>query len=195
MTQEVSKTVTPNIIAALPGRMVDEAPKRHSAADQGVREQKLIPTFVGMLGGAVMAFALVMSDALTVLLGAEGVMMYLGLTALVIAMFAGMVAGFGGYTYLNLRTRSYRLYDDRVEMQEGFLKQEARSLPYNRVTNVKLRRNVWERIFDAGTIQLQTAGSADVELWIRGVDSHERIAERIRQRVYKADVAGVQTDA
>jgi uncharacterized membrane protein YdbT with pleckstrin-like domain len=195
MAQQVSKTITPNIVAALPGRMVDEAPKRHSVADRGVREQKLIPTLVGLLGSAVVAFVLVMTDALTMLLAAERMMMYLGLAALVLAMFLGMVVGFGGYTYLNLRTRSYRLYDDRVEMREGFLKQEARSLPYDRVTNVTLRQNVWERLFDAGTIQLQTVGSGDVELWIRGVDSPDGIAEQIRQRVRDADVTGVQTDA
>lgn len=110
-------------------------------------------------------------------------------------MFVGMATGFGGYTYLNLRTRSYTLYDDRVEMREGFLRQEARMVPYNHVTNIKLRQNVWERFLDAGTIQLQSAGSKNFELWIHGIDNPEETADRIRENVRETGEPEVDADA
>lgn len=81
MTAKVPTSLIPNVLAALPGRMVDEAPKRHSVADRGAREGKLTPTIFGLLGGAIMAFFLVWYDVLTVLLDGEGVMLYLGPSA------------------------------------------------------------------------------------------------------------------
>lgn len=68
-------------------------------------------------------------------------------------------------------------------------------VPYNHVTNVKLRQNVWERYLNAGTIQLQTAGSNDFELWIRGIDHPEETVERIRENVRNAGGPEVGADA
>lgn len=71
MAHQVGDTIRPNVIAALPGRMVDEAPKRHGV-DRGAREQKFIPTVFGLLGSAVVALLLVVSDMLTTLVMADG---------------------------------------------------------------------------------------------------------------------------
>lgn len=194
MAHHLGDTIRPNMIAALPGRMVDEAPKRYGT-DRGAREQKFTPMVFGLIGGVVVSILLVMTDVLNQLLLADGMMSYIGLFGLTFAIFIGMATGFGGYTYLNLRTRSYALDNDGVEVREGFLKQEARRLPYNRISNVTLCQNVWERLFDAGTLKLQTVGSGDAELWLRGIDTPEETADRIRERVRDTDVTRVETDA
>lgn len=177
---DVITEVRPNILAALPGRMVDEAPKRRFG-DSGARRSKLIPSLFGILGLLVVSVALFMTNALSLLLNTEGTIRTLLLILFMIPPFIGAILGFGGYTFLNLRTRKYTLYRDRVEMKEGFLKHEAKTLPYSRVTNVQLSKNVWERWLGAGTVKLQTAGSDDEELWIRGINNPDKVSESIRQ--------------
>lgn len=193
MMESAPHAFRPNILAALPGRMVDEAPKQ-GGRDGGARSPKLIPTVLGFLGAIVVMVVLVVTDVLDLIVRTDGVLLYVVLLGIAAAIFVGMVIPFGAYTFLNLRTRAYTLYDDRVEMTEGFLKQEAKTVPYSRITNVTLRQNVWERLFDAGTVQLQTAGSDAAELWLRGIDDPEGIADHVRDRLSGFEFEGGPTD-
>lgn len=182
---DVITDLRPNILAALPGRMVDEAPKKYH--DSGARDPKLIPTLFGILGLFIVTIALIKANTLSLLLNTEGAMRTLALVLFIGCLLIGAILSFGGYTFLNLRTRKYTLYRDRVEMKEGFLKHEAKTLPYSHITNIQLSKNIWERWLNAGTVKLQTAGSNDEELWIRGINNPDEVSERIRQLSQEAN--------
>lgn len=61
--------------------------------------------------------------------------------------------------YMNLKHRSYNFYKDRVEFQEGFLNIDQKTVSYDKVTDITLRKSVWDRIFGAGTITVATPGT------------------------------------
>ena len=63
---------------------------------------------------------------------------------------------------LNLKSRKYQFYEDKVVFYEGFLNQIQRTVPYHKVTDLVLHKSVWDRMFKTGTIRLVTAGHVDV---------------------------------
>lgn len=51
---------------------------------------------------------------------------------------------------------NYRFYPDRLEYVEGFWTAEQKSVPYDRITEVNLRRGLIQRMYGLGTISLTT---------------------------------------
>ncbi|GIW71163.1 MAG: hypothetical protein KatS3mg102_0705 [Planctomycetota bacterium] len=50
----------------------------------------------------------------------------------------------------------YRLYDDRIEYEKGFLGREHKELPWSWVTECTLRQGVLQQMYGVGTIVLAT---------------------------------------
>lgn len=86
---------------------------------------------------------------------------------------------FSGLTLGNLQSRKYAFHDDHVEVNEGFLTVTQDTVPYNRITDVSFTKSVWQRLFDVGTIKLNTAGSNQQEITISYVDDPEAIYDEI----------------
>ena len=61
--------------------------------------------------------------------------------------------------YMNLKHRNYNFFKDRAEFQEGFLNIDQKTVPYDKVTDITLRKTVWDRLFGTGTITVATAGT------------------------------------
>lgn len=83
----------------------------------------------------------------------------------------------------NLLAREYHFYEGHVEVHEGFLTITQENVPYNRVTDVGFSKSVWQRLFDVGTVRLNTAGSDDQELTISNVENPESVYEEIKRLV------------
>ena len=86
---------------------------------------------------------------------------------------------FSGLSLGNLQSREYTFHDDHVEVNEGFLTVTQDTVPYNRITDVSFTKSVWQRLFDVGTIRLNTAGSNQQEITISYVDEPEAIYDEI----------------
>ena len=59
---------------------------------------------------------------------------------------------------MNIRSRKYIFYQERVEFYEGFLNLRQKTINYRKVTDCLLTKNIWDRLLKAGTIQFMTAG-------------------------------------
>ncbi|MCX6815716.1 MAG: PH domain-containing protein, partial [Candidatus Aenigmarchaeota archaeon] len=79
-----------------------------------------------------------------------------GILGLAVYAILFLVALF--FSYMNLRAREYRFFNDRVEFYEGFLTINRNVVRYDRITDTILRKSVWERIWGVGGIQVMTAG-------------------------------------
>lgn len=62
------------------------------------------------------------------------------------------------FRLMNLNARRYLFYQKKAEFYEGFLNIVQRTVQYDKVTDCVLTKNVWDRLFDTGTIRLITAG-------------------------------------
>lgn len=52
----------------------------------------------------------------------------------------------------------YELHDDEVIMHVGVITKTVKHVPFRTVTNLKVKRGPFDRIFGLGTIDIQTAG-------------------------------------
>lgn len=73
----------------------------------------------------------------------------------------------------------YKFYDDHVEVHEGFLTVTRDSSPYNRIADVSFSMSVWQRVFNVGTVRLNTAGSDPEEITISYVADPEAVYDDI----------------
>lgn len=93
--------------------------------------------------------------------------------------FGGLTLLFGVLTVGNLQAKEYEFHDDHVEVRTGFLTVTQDSVPYNRITDVSFSKSMWQRLFDVGTVRLNTAGSDANELTLSYVADAEAVYDDI----------------
>jgi putative membrane protein len=75
-----------------------------------------------------------------------------------------------------------------ITMHTGLVNKKTRYVPYERIDNIKVDRNIIERIFFLGSLGVDTAGSNQVEIQMRDIPSHylDRMISSVQKRVSEA---------
>jgi membrane protein YdbS with pleckstrin-like domain len=134
------------------------------------------------------ALAAAIVAAVVALLAVTGVLAEIQQWVLVVGG-AALVVAFGYLTWwipAFYRTVGYRFTDDEVEYRGGVFFQQKTTVPYNRITNVGVSQGPIQRLVDAGSVGVHTAGyggQVGAELTIGGVSDFEDIQEQILTRV------------
>jgi uncharacterized membrane protein YdbT with pleckstrin-like domain len=84
------------------------------------------------------------------------------------------------------RTADYRLTDEEIEYRRGVFFQQKTTVPYNRITNVNASQGPIQRLVDAGSVGIHTAGyggQMGAELSISGVSDYEEIKDQVLAKV------------
>ncbi|WP_049980176.1 PH domain-containing protein [Halolamina rubra] len=95
------------------------------------------------------------------------------------------------------RTAAYRLTDDEIEYRRGVFFQQKTTVPYNRITNVNAAQGPIQRLVDAGSVGIHTAGYAGqtgAELTITGVSDYEEIKDQVLTKVRRRRPAATEGD-
>jgi len=133
--------------------------------------------------------------ATSVLLAAgAGVLVYLGAFAdappwVLALLVVPTLAAFAFVTWwipAFYRTADYRLTDDEIEFRRGVFFRAKTTVPYNRITNVDATQGPVQRLVDAGSVGIHTAGyggQMGAELTITGVSDYEEIKDQILAKV------------
>ncbi|UYW24475.1 PH domain-containing protein [Methylorubrum extorquens] len=66
---------------------------------------------------------------------------------------------------MNYRTTRYRLYPDRIEIDEGFLTIHAKRLMFRDICEASLRRGVLQRSIGLGSVCLDTRADGALKPW------------------------------
>ena len=105
-------------------------------------------------------------------------------SALVAAGIGGAVALALAYEFAYYRRYAYTFTDDTFDIESGVLNRREREIPYGRVQNVDISRNVIQRLLGLSAINLETAGGGSTEAAIRYVtaDAATTIQDELRQR-------------
>lgn len=68
----------------------------------------------------------------------------------------------------------YHLTDQRVVVEKGILNKSYESIAYDKITDTVLEEDVSERIFSLGDISLNTAGSEEYEVKLKGIGNPKK---------------------
>ena len=82
----------------------------------------------------------------------------------------------------------YTIDDDGVKMKGGVVWKKYVTVPYSKITNVDITRGPLQRLFNIGTIHVQTAGAAGkqgekAELKLAGIRDLEKVREVIIENI------------
>lgn len=89
--------------------------------------------------------------------------------------------------FVRFRTLRYEFDDEGVSVRWGVLFRREISLTYERIQDLHLVSNVFERWLGLGRIQVQTAsGSAKAEMTLEGLPDFEDLRDRMYARMHGA---------
>jgi putative membrane protein len=102
---------------------------------------------------------------------------------------AGTAAGFVllglalavGWELARHRRYAYELTPDTFDIQSGVFSRREREIPYERIQNVDIAQNVFQRAFDIAEIRIETAGGSGSEADLRYVNRTE--ADRLQNEI------------
>lgn len=89
----------------------------------------------------------------------------------------------------------YELTDDTIDIHSGVISRREREIPYRRIQNVDIRRNVVQRLLGIAAVGFETAGGSETEGSIQYVSGEEadRLQEEIQRRKRGVEAAGDRT--
>jgi membrane protein YdbS with pleckstrin-like domain len=87
--------------------------------------------------------------------------------------------------YFDYRKREYRFFSNKLEYFDGWWVINRHVVPYKKVTDITLRKRIWNRIMNTGTIALITAGSTGGHAYLIHVSNPEKIYEHLQREILK----------
>jgi hypothetical protein len=80
------------------------------------------------------------------------------------------------------RTTSLTLTNERIVYREGIINTKTSEVRHKDVRNIRVNRNLIERLLNFGDISLSSAGQDDMEIVIHDIPDPEGVAQFIRER-------------
>ncbi|MBO0826897.1 MAG: PH domain-containing protein [Streptosporangiales bacterium] len=128
-----------------------KADKRLADGEQVVHD--LHQHWVKLVGPAVLLVLTVgLGGFLAALAAQQWLQLVIGLAVLVVVLFWVL------RPFLRWYTTTYTLTDRRLLIRSGVLSKSGHDLPLRRVTDVAFRHSLWQRMYGAGTLILESAG-------------------------------------
>ncbi len=87
-----------------------------------------------------------------------------------------------------IKNLNYRIEEDRVTIFKGILTKQQQNIPYRAVTDFVLRRTLYDRFLNIGSLRIQTAGQGHMETGYEGQFSglinwdemHQELRDRLK---------------
>ncbi|KTG19479.1 PH domain-containing protein [Haloferax profundi] len=114
-----------------------------------------------------------------------------GLGAVALVGFA--VLTIAGYEFAYYQRFEYELTSDTLDIRSGVFSRRNREIPYRRIQNVDISRNVAQRLFGLAAVDLETAGGGGTEGSLRFVTYEEAL--RIQKEVARLKRGDTAPDA
>jgi putative membrane protein len=79
------------------------------------------------------------------------------------------------------RIRYVEVKGEGLSVHKGLFNKKVMFIPYARITNLRVNRGIMERIFGLGSLEIDTAGTGIVEVYMGGIPSGQ--LERLNEAV------------
>lgn len=78
----------------------------------------------------------------------------------------------------------YELTNDTFDIAHGVISRRIREIPYDRIQNVSINRNIVQRALGLAEVRIETAGGSDTEAHLRyvGVEEASRLQDEVSDR-------------
>ncbi|MDZ7745620.1 MAG: PH domain-containing protein [Halobacteriales archaeon] len=90
---------------------------------------------------------------------------------LLAALFGGILLATVAYQLAYVRRFEYELTEDTFDVSSGVLSRRSREIPYQRIQNVDVTRNVVQRALGIAELAIETAGGGETEASLRYLDT------------------------
>ncbi|QOS11105.1 DUF304 domain protein [Haloferax gibbonsii] len=110
-----------------------------------------------------------------------------------VALVGVVVVAIAGYELAYFRRFEYELTPDTLDIRSGVFSRRNREIPYRRIQNVDISRNVAQRLVGIAAVNLETAGGGETEGSLRFVSYEE--ARRIQSEVARLKRGDTEGDA
>lgn len=101
------------------------------------------------------------------------------IAAVLIVFVIGLVRG----TLRRVAT-TYTITDQRLAIERGLLSREVHETSLDRVQNVRCRQSLMQRMLSVGTVEFDTAGGAEFDFALSGVEHPRRIARAVDRALH-----------
>ncbi len=93
------------------------------------------------------------------------------------------------YSYLKFKFSFLDLADDYLYYEEGVIAKVRKKIPYKSITDIQLKRGIFETLLGMDAIYINTAGKADYELIIKGVsiEHGDIIFQKLKNKLFNKD--------
>lgn len=94
------------------------------------------------------------------------------------------IAGLTAWQVAYYRRFEYETTPDTFDIRSGVVSRRNREIPYRRVQNVDISRNVVQRAFEISELRIETAGGGETEAILRyvGYEEAKRLQNELRRR-------------
>lgn len=122
--------------------------------------------------------------ALVVVIAAGSLLDGFVAAALAAALVVVIVGGGFAYAVAYHRRFEYHLTRESFDVHSGVFARRDREIPYHRIQNVSISKNVIHRLIGIAEVRIETAGGESAEVHLRFVTDHEarRLQEEITER-------------
>ena len=87
--------------------------------------------------------------------------------------------------YMSLINTEYRFFRDKLEYYEGWLTINRHTIPYEKVTDVVMRKSLWDRLFNTATIGIITAGTYTGSVFLPYLNEPENTYHTLQRLIIK----------
>lgn len=107
--------------------------------------------------------------------------------AIIMIPFAGIGLLLIPGIYLNLNYTTYALTDKALYKKTGWLSNNVKRVPLERIQNTEYSRSWVERQFGFGTVEVSSAGGAGTELSFKAVPEPKQLQQKINELSNRAE--------
>ncbi len=90
--------------------------------------------------------------------------------------------------FFNIYFREYRFYSHHIEEKFTFFKEETHSINYKQITDIEVKKDLWDRICGVGNLIIHTGNDLDSDndssLIIKDIKKPDFIKEQIQERIH-----------
>jgi len=106
-----------------------------------------------------------------------------GFLALGSVVFLGIVLVSLVWEYVVWRRYDYYFEEDSLRITHGVFRRDEREIPYRRIQNVSIEKNILQRILGIGKVDFETAGGSSTEASLKyvSVDRAGEVQRKIRE--------------
>lgn len=108
------------------------------------------------------------------------------------SVFVAVVAVSLLWEYVVWRRYDYFFEEDSLRITHGVFRRNERDIPYRRIQNVNIKRNIVQRVLEIAKVDFETAGGSETEASLKYVTEGQArdIQERVKQ--FKREEEGVK---